>query len=285
MKAPMTPLAKIDGYKGHYMRGQAINTSSGKRITFDELILALGSKDIIFIGEVHDNPEHHLIQAQVLQAMMTRYGPVDIAAEAFQHNRQAVIDRYLNDKISEDAFLKEVDWKKEWGFDYSFYRPWLLAAREAGSRLYGINAPREIVKKVSRSGLESLSADERGQIAEEIDLGDKRHRDHIMKAYEAHTHRDLKSFDYFYQAQCVWEDTMAQNIARNMKTGRKIVVFTGNGHIIYKFGIPDRTLKRTSAAVATLMLYPLEKSVTIERNAADFLWLTGNCTERRLPMR
>jgi uncharacterized iron-regulated protein len=88
----------------------------------------------------------------------------------------------------------------------------------------------------------------------------------------------VKSFDYFYEAQCVWDDTMAENLTDYLKTGdKKVIVFSGNGHVQYKFGIPDRTLRRHPVPAATIVLLPLEESSTIEKGMADYVWLTTEC--------
>ncbi len=283
-RPPITmPLASIEGIPGHFGIGRIIHLETGKAISFEKLIDQLGSVEVIFIGEIHDNPEHHLIQVQILQALISRYGPVTVAMEFFQEPQQSVIDRYMDGDLTEEVFLKDVDWKKQWNLDYHLYRPLVWLAKEKGGRILAINAPNDIVKKVARAGLDSLDPIERDQLADVIDLGNERHRAYLRGVYEEHPKEDLKDFDHFYQAQCTWEETMAENIAEYLKTNNgKMVVFTGNGHIVNKYGIPDRTLKRIPLSVATIVLYPLTKRVTISKNAADYVWLTGNYHQRRL---
>ena len=69
---------RIKGSSSQFTEGQIVDTKSARTISFDELIENLGSKNLIFIGEVHDNPEHHLIQVQILQALIERHGPLDV---------------------------------------------------------------------------------------------------------------------------------------------------------------------------------------------------------------
>ena len=96
---------------------------------------------------------------------------------------------------------------------------------------------------MARNGLESLEASERNQLASHIDLENERHRSYLRKAYEAHEHPDLRRFDYFYEAQCVWEDTMAENIAEHLKRHKeRLAVFLGNGHIDTKKIYPLESL-------------------------------------------
>jgi len=281
MKGP--PLATLAGVPGHFGIGQILDLKAGKSISFDEFIEALSSRDLLFIGEIHDNPEHHLIQIQILQALVDRCGSLTLAMEFFQRPHQEILDRYVKGELSESDFLEAIDWRRSWGYAYHLYRPLLLAAREKSMRILAINAPAAIVRKVARNGLQGLSDDERSQVAAEIDLNDREHRDYLLKAYQEHTHQDLKRFQDFYEAQCVWEETMAESLADYMKgQGGKVVVFAGNGHLIHKFGIPARTSRRTGVAVATVIPYPLLSREEVPRDASDFIWLTAHYPHRPL---
>jgi uncharacterized iron-regulated protein len=281
-KPPMPPLASIEGVQGHFRIGRIIHLKTGKAVSFDQLIDQVGARRLIFIGEVHNNPEHHLIQVQILQALMSQYEPLTLAVEFFNKTQQPVLDHYMDGsttETTETVFLKDVGWDKNWAYAYHFYRPLLLMTKEKGRKILAINAPNTIVKKVARSGLSSLDPSERNQLASHIDLENESHRSYLRKIYEKHTHKDLKRFDFFYQAQCVWEDTMAENIAKYLsKNKEKLVVLAGNGHIINNDGIPNRTLSRIKTPMATILLQPLTGPLNIERKMADYIWLTGDCS-------
>jgi uncharacterized iron-regulated protein len=278
-KPPMPPLASIEGVQGHFRIGRIIHLKTGKAISFDQLIDQVGARRLIFIGEVHNNPEHHLIQVQILQALMSQYAPLTLAMEFFNKTQQPVLDHYMDGSTTETVFLKDVGWDKNWAYAYHFYRPLLLMTKEKGRKILAINAPNTIVKKVARSGLSSLDPSERNQLASHINLENESHRSYVRKIYEKHTHKDLKRFDFFYQAQCVWEDTMAENIAKYLsKNKEKLVVLAGNGHIINNDGIPNRTLSRIKTPMATILLQPLTGHLNIERKMADYIWLTGDCS-------
>jgi uncharacterized iron-regulated protein len=277
IKPAMPPLASVEGVSGHFSVGRIIHLETGKAISFDQLIDQLGTKNLIFIGEVHNNPDHHLIQVQILQALMTRHAPLTVAMEFFQRPAQPILDRYMDGATTEAVFLKDVGWHKGWAYDYHFYRPLMLMIRQGGGKALAINPPKDIVRKVARSGLSSLEPSERSQLANHIDLGNEHHRAYLHKIFKKHAHQDLKRFDYFYQAQCVWEDTMAENIAAYLeKHKEKLVVFSGNGHIINKYGIPNRTISRSAVPMATVILHPLTGPLTIKKERADYIWLTAS---------
>ena len=101
-------MATIPGVSGQFKIGQIIDLSAGEVISFGEFIDRIASKELIFVGEVHDNPEHHLIQVQILQALMVKAGIRDLAMEFFQHPDQTALDRYIQGETEEDVFLKEV---------------------------------------------------------------------------------------------------------------------------------------------------------------------------------
>jgi uncharacterized iron-regulated protein len=278
----MPPLASVEGLERHFSQGRIIDLKTGKVIDFPDLIDQLKTVDVIFVGEVHNNPEHHLIQVQLLQALMaSSTPPPTVAMEFFDTTRQPLLDRFMNGELHETAFLEQVDWKNSWRFPYHLYRPLLWTSKDKGNALLGINAPSPVVKKVARSGLSSLTAEERQQVARHMDLDDPAHREYLESIFQQH--RDKKSlkhgmqnFEHFYQAQCVWDETMAETIADYIEGhGGRMVVFTGNGHIANKFGIPDRVLRRVDVKTATIVLFPLTERTTINKRMADYVWLTS----------
>ena len=275
LRHPQPSTATLEGVAERFRPGQIVDLSSGKAIAFEELIDHLSSKDLIFVGESHDNPDHHLIQVQILQAVANRSLSLTLAMEFFQKDQQPVLDRYVQGESTEKEFLEAVDWKKTWGFDYRFYRPLLQVAKERKCRVLAINAPNHLVRKVARTGLKSLEPSERNQLPKNIDLTQDRHRAFLREIYREHSPRELKEFDYFYEAQCVWEEAMASHLAEHLASGKgRLIAFTGNGHIVNKFGIPDRTVRRVPASMVTVMPYPLNGQETIDRAAADFVWFT-----------
>jgi uncharacterized iron-regulated protein len=275
MRHPEPQTAALEGATERFRPGQIVDVASGKAISFEELIEQISSKDLIFVGEAHDNPDHHLIQVQILQAVAARSPSLTMAVESFQKHQQPKVDRYLQGESTEKEFLEAVDWKKTWGYDYRFYRPLMQLARERKYRVLAINAPNDLVRKVARTGLKSLDPSERDRLPKEIDLTQERHRSFLNDMYKEHSPRDIKEFEFFYEAQCVWDETMADSLAEHLQSGKgRLVVFTGNGHIVNKFGIPDRTVRRVPASMVTVMPYPLNGKETVDRESADYVWFT-----------
>jgi uncharacterized iron-regulated protein len=76
----------------------------------------------------------------------------------------------------------------------------------------------------------------------------------------------------------VYENVMAANLAdyfeKAGRNHRKVVAFAGNGHLVYRFGIPNRVQNRIPVAAVTVLPYPLEGPESIPSEIADYVWLT-----------
>ena len=108
-------------------------------------------------------------------------------------------------------------------------------------------------------------------IAAEIDTSDSEHRAYLEGVFNQHHLKGRDNFDYFYTAQCAWEDGMAQAIADNLKKSIMVVI-AGNGHIVRKFGIPDRAYSRTNIPFRTIYLTTPHSQVALAD--ADFIWVS-----------
>ena len=65
---------------------------------------------------------------------------------------------------------------------------------------------------------------------------------------------------------------MAAAIAENLKDD-VMVVLAGNGHIQFKYGIPDRAHKLTDKAFTTIYTAALGDD-EVEPDIADYIWVT-----------
>lgn len=62
-----------------------------------------------------------------------------LALECFFSSDQPHLDRYMNGKMSEAAFLRKISWNEKWGFPFESYRPLLQLAKARGFRVRGVN--------------------------------------------------------------------------------------------------------------------------------------------------
>lgn len=249
-----------------------LSGSTGEQLTYRELIERLVESKIVYIGESHTQAEHHRIQLRIVQDIAARQHDLRLGLEMIDKSYQPVLDEWVrNEKRDREWFLEKTHWYANWRFPFDLYAEIFNFARDRHIPLIGLNLPFHIPPKIAIGGLESLMSNDASFLAEHIDLSATAHRRYIQDIYEKHRKSaSLKDhFEYFYEAQCAWEDTMAESIAQNVGTA-PMVVLVGNGHIVHKFGIPDRAFARTGLPFVTVYLSSMEELT--ELGIADYIW-------------
>jgi uncharacterized iron-regulated protein len=264
-------VVRIKGISEGFKIGTIVRTETGQVVSFEELMADLEGVRIVYAGERHDNQAHHDVQLRILRAFQEKDPTLLVGMEMFVRSDQHALDQWSEGRLDEETFLKEVDWENKWKFDFALYRDILDFIREKSLKMVAVNAPRQIVEKVARVGLDSLSGKEREQIAQQVDTSVEEHRAYVESVFSTHEFDEINAFESFYEAQCVWEDSMAEAISRALNN-KRVVVITGNGHIAYKFGTPNRAFNRTKASFRTVM--PLNVGTEVERDVADYIWVT-----------
>ncbi|MCU0726871.1 MAG: ChaN family lipoprotein [Planctomycetes bacterium] len=244
--------------------------ATGAQADFPEMIRDLAGKKVVYVGESHDNDWHHAFQYQVVRALHARDPRLMIGMEMFQRPCQEHLDRFVAGTISEEEMLAKTEYFTRWKWDWRYYRPIVLFAREHGLPIIALNAPGEVNRKVARGGLESLTPDERKWIAKEIDTSIEAHRKYVEEVFNSHPMGGMMKFENFYASQCLWEDTMAESVATALaaRPGFRMAVIVGSGHVRHRFGIPVRADRRGAAPSSVLV------GMDVEPDLGDWLFYT-----------
>jgi uncharacterized iron-regulated protein len=241
------------------------------------LLDTLKQTDIIYLAESHDDPAAHHAQLAIIQALHHNNRPVAIAMEMFQRPFQPVLDRYLAGDISEAQLREQSEYERRWGFDWEFYAPILRFAQSHNIPVIAANTPTEVSRQVSRNGLESLTEADRRYIPppEEIRIEPPAYREYLQQIYTSHAgHGNSLDVERFILAQVLWDETMADAIARFWleHPDTQIVVLAGKGHILYDYGIPSRVARRLENHDFTQKSVWLGEFPTDVPPPADYAW-------------
>jgi aminopeptidase N len=233
-----------------------------------DVIENVAAKKIVYVGEYHDRFSNHSVQLQIIRALHAKNARFAIGMEMFQRPFQKTLDDYISGAIDEREFLNRSEYYKRWGFDYNLYKPILDFARQERVPVVALNLRREITEKVSKEGMDALTDEERKELPRETDFSDEDYRHRIRQAFDQHKDADPKGFDFFLQAQVLWDETMAESIDVYFKKNpdQQMVVVAGGGHLVYGSGIPKRAFRRNGLSY-TIILNDGE----IERNIADYI--------------
>jgi uncharacterized iron-regulated protein len=164
-----------------------------------------------------------------------------------------------------------VHWYANWRLNFALYRDILLFIKENRIKIVALNIPTYIPARIRVGGIDNLPDLDKQYLPKEIDTSNTAHRDYALDVFNQHPFKSSVKFDDFYMALCVWDEIMAESIAADLGSNT-IVVLAGNGHIQYKYGIPDRTARRTGLSFRTL--YLVSEGEEIELGIADYIWVT-----------
>lgn len=221
----------------------------------DALVERVSDKRVVYVGESHDQYQHHLNQLAVIKGMHAKNPNLAIGLEFFFQPFQPALDRYVAGEIDEAQLLRETEYFERWRFDYRLYRPILSYAREQGIPLIALNLEKEITEQVGSEGLDSLDEAQSARLPSEIDRSNQAYEERIRSVFDLHPPREGREFENFLQVQLLWDETMAEKTAdwlRDHPDGN-MVVLAGVGHLIYGQGIPDRVQRRLPVSSAVIL--------------------------------
>lgn len=229
----------------------AVFDANGAARTWDEALADLATARVVAMGEAHTDAGHHAIQAEALAALAARV-PLAIGLEMVAAEDQAVLDAFMSGATPENDF--SVWWKANWGFVFSLYKPIFDAAKAAGVPAYGLNAPRDLVKAVSKGGLSSLSPADRARLPVSIrESADIRYRAYVEESIAGHGPLTPDQFKNRLEVMAVWNETMGEKAAAVAAAGRVVLVIAGQGHVYYKAGVLESAARRGAGPVKALL--------------------------------
>ena len=201
--------------------------------------------------------------------------------EMFKKPYQAFIDDYLADRINERTFLEKTRYFSEWGYDYNLYKSIVDFLKANYIPMIALNLEARITKQVARDGIGSLKDADRQQLPGSLDFSNSRYTEDLRRVFDVHQDPDtLQDFNKFLQAQILWDETMAaraQSYVRN-HPDRMLIVLAGNGHLRYRYGIPDRLFRRVPIPSVVIL-----QDEELEDGIADYVLRTTRIKGIRSP--
>jgi len=251
--------------------GVIVETQSGSRSSLDDIAKAAIGRKFVLVGEEHDNPEAHLWQAKVIEALHKSGRSVIVGYEMIQRPEQFALDLWTLGRLTEPQFLEKVKWQTSWGFDFGLYRPIFDVTRKYGLRNVALNVPRDWIRTVGRTGFDSLPEDVRAQVPP-LDLSNDNHKAVFNALMGGHP----PGSPNVYAAQVLWDEAMADSalkyLARTPVNNKTVfVVVAGNGHVMYGQGIGWRLAKRTGEKPLTIVTVSGDEPSKVSRGAGDFV--------------
>lgn len=261
--------------------------ATAKLDSFATIVAELAQKQVVYIGETHTSMADHRLQLQLIEALRLQDRDLAIGLEMFPKSSQQALDDYIQGRIDEREFIKSSKYYQVWRFDYRLYRDIFRYARAMKIPLIGLNLEREIAAEVFQKG-GSLELEEslRKSLPQKRDLTLPGYRENLAKSlqmHQSHGHAE-GSLAGFIEAQALWDESMAANIADFLRKnpGKKMIVLAGSQHTRKDLGIPPRMARRLTVKQASVAGISTSYAMEDARKRFDFLFFVK---ERPLPER
>lgn len=226
---------------------------------------------MVFLGELHDNREHHRLQLEVIKALKGSGARLTIGLEMFRTESQPALDRWVAGNMDLLAFM--AIYRENWTIPWDAYDEILLYARNNAIPLLALNVSDGVMQKVYRQGFAALTPEELKLLPPDVTCRvDKPYMDFVRRNFVWHS-GDEATFRHFCEAQLLRNKVMADRLVgyHRQEPDRLLVVVTGVGHAM-RSAVPDE-VKELAPLKMRIVIPRLNEiaAESIRKKDADYL--------------
>lgn len=269
----------------HPLTGKIWSVRDKSFVTPQTLGQAVRAARFVLIGEVHDNADHHRLQAWLIEKAASGTKPA-VVMEMIAQDQAPALRAYLAQPGANAAGLgAALEWEARGWPEWRFYQPIAEAALRLGLPLHAGNIGRSALRKIGKMGLDALDAERRTSLLLDQRLGGPLHDALLDDLYRSHCElvpRD--ALGAMLDIQRLRDAVLAGSLIDAAGRGRAILI-AGNGHVRADRAVPWYLSRRAPRArVLTVMLLEVDGAAKTPEDmapggpggepAADYVWFT-----------
>ena len=224
---------------------------------------------------MHDNADHHLLQARLVRAVTATGRRPSIAFEMLDETQQATIDAIPKGEAGNPSAVRDaVRWDQSGWPEFKLYRPIFDAAADAGLPIVAANLPREKIRAASRAGIDSLPAPVRERIERQGPLSDKAREELRGEMAESHCGELPESMlDPLILGQRARDAQLATRLVAGASPDGAILI-TGSGHVRRDRGVPSYLTPEEASAGGGLLAVAFQEVSAERPRVEDYSGIT-----------
>jgi len=210
--------------------GAPVRLNVAEPAAIARMMADLGQARVVFVGEFHDQRDHHLLQLQVIKELHRQGKDLAIGLEMFDLEKQPILDVWVSGDMPLQEFVGR--YQQGWSINWAEYDSIMLFARNNRIPLVALDAPPDIVRHVTHNGSAMLGPSLLRRLPEGVTTDMlPSYRKFMSIAFRTHEIPDAM-FDNFCAAQGLRNSTMAKRISGYLQEhpGKSMVVIAGVGH-------------------------------------------------------
>jgi uncharacterized iron-regulated protein len=263
----------------HGLSGRIYQPSTERFVDQATMLADLAGADFVLLGERHDNPDHHRLQAQLTRALVvTGERPRVVAFEMIPGDRQLAVVEYRQTHPGDAGGLgAALDWRASGWPEWPLYQPIAQAALDAGAEIVAADLSRAQREAVFRQGPKMLQAAMVRRTGLDQSLPPPLAASLMQELREAHCgQRPEALIEGMFRVQRARDAMMADRLATVAGHAGGVLI-AGNGHVRNDWGVPWY-LARIRPTARTLSVGMIEvrdgADVPIAELPFDYVWFT-----------
>ncbi|WP_029031147.1 ChaN family lipoprotein [Salinarimonas rosea] len=143
--------------------GAIRDARTGAALTPADVAARIAGAEIVLLGERHDNPDHHALQAWAVAVAAAEAPAGGLVLEMVRRDEGGPLAEAEAGDVT--ALGEALGWEESGWPDFSMYAPVLEAALDAGWTLHAGDVERTLMTALAQGDADALAPDERARLA------------------------------------------------------------------------------------------------------------------------
>jgi uncharacterized iron-regulated protein len=271
----------------HPLVGKIWDVSGSRFLDEGTLRARLGALRFVLVGERHDNPDHHRLQARIIEQLVDEGRRPAVVLEMLEPNQQTLLESYrAQSGATASGVGSAVGWEKTGWPPFAEYRPIFDVAFAAHLPIFAGNLAQADVKALVKEGREAFPPERLSTL----------HLDHAFpEAFEAQLLDELRASHCGQLPESLLPGMALAQHARDAALSRALsaaagqngaVLIAGGGHVRRDRAVPYYlALDAPGSSVASVSLREVQRGETDPAKYAaaegpfDYLWFTPRTSD------
>jgi uncharacterized iron-regulated protein len=261
------------------LAGKIYDSTNGVFLSDDQYLQSIKATDFLLLGEIHDNPTHHQLQAEAIKKLQLAGQHVKVYFEHLNTSQNEKINQFNQKLISIDRLAAELDWDKSGWPEFKIFQPLFEQALKHNVEISAALFPKDKIKSLYREGMKAV-IDQATLDAKNLEELPASSKDALLEDIVA-SHCGMvtkEKGEPMVKVQMGKDAFMAMQLTAG--EDKKIVFVAGNGHIRKDYGVPLylKKLSPNKKVVSVAMVEVTDEKESLQNylsaNSADILIFT-----------